>query len=172
MWTGGAQSLANSNCLDRVRAYRTTSSAPTTRSMAKIPHLFAQRYRPQTDFLCVPSVVSENRPYFTAADIEEGTVVSSLAFAVEDSDRSQFALISSSMFITWQKMIGGRLESRLRFANTLTWNTFPVPELDEKTRKRIIKAGQKVLAARTAPGAFPRGALQPAGYDTRTGEGA
>src|SRR5699024_9269719 len=57
-------------------------------------------------------------------------------------------LISSSMFITWQKMIGGRLESRLRFANTLTWNTFPVPELDEKTRKRIIKAGQKVLAAR------------------------
>lgn len=33
-------------------------------------------------------------------------------------------------------------------ANTLTWNTFPVPELDEKTRKRIIKAGQKVLAAR------------------------
>ena len=158
--------------IEQVRAYRTTSSAPTTRSMAKIPHLFAQRYRPQTDFLCVPSVVSENRPYFTAADIEEGTVVSSLAFAVEDSDRSQFALISSSMFITWQKMIGGRLESRLRFANTLTWNTFPVPELDEKTRKRIIKAGQKVLAARTAPGAFPRGALQPAGYDTRTGEGA
>lgn len=134
--------------IEQVRAYRTTSSAPTTRSMAKIPHLFAQRYRPQTDFLCVPSVVSENRPYFTAADIEEGTVVSSLAFAVEDSDRSQFALISSSMFITWQKMIGGRLESRLRFANTLTWNTFPVPELDEKTRKRIIKAGQKVLAAR------------------------
>src|SRR5699024_705720 len=88
------------------------------------------------------------------------------------SIRSQFALISSSMFITRQKMIERRLESRLRFANTLTWNTFTVPELDEKTRKRIIKAGQKVLAARTAPGAFPRGALQPAGYDTRTGEGA
>ena len=134
--------------IEQVRAYRTTSSAPTTRDMAKISHLFAQRYRPQTDFLCVPSVVSENRPYFTAADIEEGTVVSSLAFAVEDSDRSQFALISSSMFITWQKMIGGRLKSDLRFASTLTWNTFPVPELDEKTRERIIKAGQKVLDAR------------------------
>lgn len=77
-----------------------------------------------------------------------GTVVSSLAFAVGDSDRSQFALISSSMFITWQKMIGGRLKSDLRFASTLTWNTFPVPELDEKTRERIIKAGQKVLDAR------------------------
>ena len=40
-------------------------------------------------------------------------------------------------------MIGGRLKSDLRFANTLTWNTFPVPELDEKTRERIIKAGQR-----------------------------
>lgn len=52
------------------------------------------------------------------------------------------------MFITWQKMIGGRLESRLRFGSTLTWYTFPVPELDEKTRAKIIKAGQKVLEAR------------------------
>ena len=52
------------------------------------------------------------------------------------------------MFITWQKSIGGRLKSDLRFANTLTWNTFPVPELDDKTRQRIIKAGKKVLDAR------------------------
>lgn len=40
------------------------------------------------------------------------------------------------------------MKSDLRFANTLTWNTFPVPELDEKARQRIIKAGEGVLAAR------------------------
>ena len=40
------------------------------------------------------------------------------------------------------------MESRLRFGSTLTWYTFPVPELDEKTRQRIIKAGKKVLDAR------------------------
>ena len=131
--------------IEKVRAYRTTSLAPTTREMAKISHLFAQRYRPQTDFLCVPSVVSEIRPYFTAADMEEGTVVSSLAFAVEDTDRSQFAFISSSMFITWQKMVGGRLKSDLRFANTLTWNTFPVTELDEKTREKNYRGGKESL---------------------------
>ena len=33
-------------------------------------------------------------------------------------------------------------------SNTLTWNTFPVPELSEKQRTSIIKAGEKVLAAR------------------------
>lgn len=30
----------------------------------------------------------------------------------------------------------------------MTWNNFPVPELDEKTKQRIIDAGQKVLEAR------------------------
>lgn len=30
----------------------------------------------------------------------------------------------------------------------MTWNTFPAPELDEKTKQRIINAGKKVLAAR------------------------
>ncbi|MHA2788331.1 type IIL restriction-modification enzyme MmeI [Corynebacterium sp. S7] len=59
-----------------------------------------------------------------------------------------FGLISSSMFITWQRTVGGRLKSDLNFANTLTWNTFPVPELDDETRQRIIDAGKKVLAAR------------------------
>ena len=65
-----------------------------------------------------------------------------------DPDGLLFALVSSSMFITWQRTVGGALESRLRFANTLTWNTFPVPELDEQARQRIIDAGKKVLAAR------------------------
>lgn len=51
------------------------------------------------------------------------------------------------------------------------WNTFPVPELDEATQKRIIKAGQKVpRRSRAAPGAISCRALQPAGHGTRTGE--
>ena len=42
----------------------------------------------------------------------------------------------------------GRLESRLRFSNTLVWNTFPVRPLDAATRQKIIDAGQLVLLAR------------------------
>lgn len=59
-----------------------------------------------------------------------------------------FGLISSSMFITWQRAVGGRLKSDLNFANTLTWNTFPVLEMDDQTRQRIIDAGKQVLEVR------------------------
>lgn len=52
------------------------------------------------------------------------------------------------MFITWQRAVGGRLKSDLSFSNTLAWNTFPVPALDDRQRQAIIDGGQKVLDAR------------------------
>ncbi|OIR46437.1 DNA methyltransferase [Corynebacterium sp. NML130628] len=113
------------------------------------PHLMRpNKDRPVVDYLLIPSVVSETRPYFTAQQVPGDVIASNLAFTVEDPTGFAFSLISSSMFITWQRTVGGRMKSDLRFANTLTWNTFPVPELDDKTRQRIIDAGKKVLAAR------------------------
>lgn len=116
--------------------------------MANTPHLFGQRSQPDTDYVCVPSVVSETRRYFTVASLPSDVIASNLAFQIPDPDGFQFAILSSSMFITWQKTIGGRLESRLRFASTLTWNTFPLPDLDAETRNHICEAGRKILAAR------------------------
>ena len=113
------------------------------------PHLFrGNKHRPTSEYLCVPSVVSENRKFFTAAQLPAETIASNLAFTIEDPTGLSFALISSSMFITWQQTVGGRLKSDLRFSNTLTWNTFPVPNLDNTNKERIIAAGKKVLAAR------------------------
>ncbi|MFZ2272338.1 class I SAM-dependent DNA methyltransferase, partial [Corynebacterium variabile] len=134
--------------LNIVRRYREGSTAASTQKLARTPHLFAQRFTPEEDFLCIPSVVSERRPYFTVDDLPAGTIVSSLAFAVEDPDSFQFAIASSSMFITWQRVIGGRMKSDLRFASTLTWHTLPLPEIDKKTRAAVIAAGQGVLEAR------------------------
>lgn len=134
--------------LQDVAKMRSQSKASSTRDMAATPHLFGQRSQPETDYLCLPKVVSGARRYFTAQRYSADVIASDLVFHVQDPDGLQFALASSSMFITWQKTVGGRLKSDLRFANTLTWNTFPVPSFDEKTRQRIINAGKKVLAAR------------------------
>ncbi|WP_313770417.1 type IIL restriction-modification enzyme MmeI [Corynebacterium anserum] len=131
-----------------MKDFRLASNAASTRDFAKFPHLFRQRARQNTDFLCIPSVVSETRKYFTAQRLSSDVIASNLVFQTPDETGLQFALISSSMFITWQKTIGGRLKSDLRFASTLTWYTFPVPELSDKQRDSIIKAVQKVLDTR------------------------
>ena len=131
--------------------YKWRSSQRETGDAYKLkdtPAIFRPGSEPNNNFLAMPSVVSETRRYYTVQWLSPDYVLSNLAFWANDPDGLQFSLASSSMFITWQKTIGGRLESRIRFANTLTWNTFPVPELDEKTRQRIINAGKKVLDAR------------------------
>lgn len=114
-----------------------------------IPHLFRPNpNRPRENYLAIPAHVSENRRYFLAQRFGPEVICGNANFQVEDPDGLQFALISSSMFITWQRAVGGRIKSDLRFANTLTWNTFPVPALEDKQRQAIIAGGQKVLDAR------------------------
>lgn len=134
--------------VEGVKAFREASKAATTREFAQFPHLFRQRAKQDVPYLCIPRHVSENRRYFTVARYKPDVIAGDANFTLPDPTGLQFGLMSSAMFITWQKTIGGRLESRLRFASTLTWYTFPVPPLDEATRKAIIKAGQGVLDAR------------------------
>ena len=134
--------------LDAVRQFRLGSKKQATKNLADSPHLFAERRRFTQPYLCIPSVVSETRNFFTAARLNADTITSNSVFNAEDPDGYLFGIVSSSMFITWQKTIGGRLESRLRFSNTVVWNNFPLPEVSKKLRVEIIAGGQAVLDAR------------------------
>lgn len=134
--------------LDAIRAFRAASKAASTRQMAETPHLFGQRSQPETPYVCVPRHASETRKYFPTALFGPEIICGDANFKADDPDGLAFAVISSSAFITWQRTIGGRLESRLRFSNTLTWNTFPLPALSDTQRTAIILGGQAVLQAR------------------------
>lgn len=75
-------------------------------------------------------------------------IVSNGSFWSEDPSGLIFAMVSSSAFMAWQNSVGGRLKSDPRFANRVVWNTFPVPELDDASRQKVIEAGQGVLDTR------------------------
>ena len=134
--------------IEAVRAMRLASKKKATQESAATPYLFQENHQPDVPYVAIPRVVSEMRLFYTAAHLSPEVIAGDKVYTAVDPDGLLFGLISSSMFITWQRAVGGRLESRLSFANTLTWNTFPVPEFDEKVRQRIIDAGKKVLEAR------------------------
>ena len=120
-----------------------------TRLRSDKAHLFRQVALPQVPYLCIPAHVSENRPYFLAAHFPPDVITSNVNFLSEDANGLVFAVISSSMFMAWQRTVGGRLESRLRFNKLLSWNTFPLPDLSDRERPTaMIAAGEAVLAAR------------------------
>lgn len=139
----------------RVEANRQWRSAQSQKGDAyklrDIPHLMRpNKARPIVPYVGIPAVVLELRPYYTVRHLSGETISSNRNFMAIDPDGFLFALISSSMFITWQRAIGGRLESRFNFSNTVVWNNFPLPPVSEEQRRKVIAAGRKVLAAREA----------------------
>lgn len=136
---------------ERVRAcatFRQGSKKKATVLGAQTAHLFQENHQPSEPYVAIPRVVSETRPFYTAAHLSEDVIAGDQLYTALDPDGFLFAIISSSMFITWQMTIGGRLESRLRFANKVVWNTLPLPAVSDKQRADIIAAGQGVLEAR------------------------
>lgn len=134
--------------IEKVKALRSQSKRSGTQKAALTPRLFGEDRQPDSPYLGIPQTFAEGRLYFTAKRLTPDIIANKKLFTAEDPDGLLFALISSSMFMTWQKTVGGRLKSDPSFSNTIVWNNFPVPELDERTRSRIISAGKKVIDAR------------------------
>jgi len=132
----------------KVRDNRLASKAPSTRGMASTPHLFAQRNIQTEQYLSIPAHVGEHRCFFPPASFAPEVITGNANFTAPDPDGFLLGVLSSSMFIAWMRAIGGRLESRLRFSKTFTYNTFPLPNLTAARRARIATAGREVLTAR------------------------
>lgn len=150
------EEIASSPVLSaRVEANREWRSAQPQKGDAyklrDIPHLMRpNKARPLTPYVCIPRHVSADRPYFTVKYLPAEAIASDAVFMATDPDGLVFAIISSSMFIAWQRAIGGQIKSDLRFANTVVWNNLPLPEISDEQRRKVIAAGRKVLAAREA----------------------
>lgn len=131
-----------------VRTSRLESAAPSTRAYPH-DHLFRQLgITADHPLVCIPEVSSENRQYLPVGHLDGGTILSNKVYGASDPTGLIFAIASSSMFITWMKTVGGRLESRPSFSSTITWNNFPLPTIDPQLQQSIEQAGQTILAAR------------------------
>lgn len=134
--------------VDAVRTFRSASKAATTREYPH-HHLFRQfGIVEEVPIVAIPEVSSESRRYLPVAHLDPGTIISNKVYGAIDASGLIFAIASSSAFITWMKAVGGRLESRISFSSTITWNNFPLPALTNDQASPIIAAGHEVLAAR------------------------
>ena len=133
--------------VDAVAVFRSESKAISTREFGN-PTLFRQIAQPDMPYLAIPRHVSESRLYFTAGYYGPETIASDATFIAPDPDGIALGIISSSMFITWLKTIGGRLKSDVRFSKLGVWNTFPLPAIDSADKKAVSNAGKKIREVR------------------------
>ncbi|MCG7260546.1 class I SAM-dependent DNA methyltransferase [Corynebacterium guaraldiae] len=131
-----------------VERLRKDSSRKATQKLAAVPWRFGEiRYKP-TDSIIVPSVSSERREYIPIGYLGPDTVISNLAFAVYDAEPWLFALLTSKMHMAWVRAVGGKMETRYRYSNTIVYNNFPVPELSARAKNELTQRALRVLDVR------------------------
>ena len=133
-----------------VKEQRSKSERKATQELAKTPHLFGFISHPQGNFVAVPLHSSEDRDYVPMAYFGNDTVANNAVSIVPDAPLWLFGLLMSRAFNVWNKSVSGRLESRVRISNTITYNNFPFPALDDKQQDAIAKCAQAVLDARAS----------------------
>jgi len=137
--------------IQKVREFRSNSKAAETRPAAAFPHRFRQiQSVAERVTYIIPQVSSESREYLPIGLLPERSIVSNLAFALYDAPLWNMALIASRLHLVWITTVCGQLETRIRYSNTMGWNTFPVPKLTEKNRADLTAAAEGILLAREA----------------------
>ncbi len=134
-----------------VRAYRQASKSKPTIKLAETPTLYHVNVLPTESFLVIPEVSSERREYVPIGWLEPPVIPSNLVRVLENATLADFALLTSSMHMTWLCHVGGRLKSDFRYSIGLVYNTFPTPP-DFTNRdldlSKIETLAQAVLDAR------------------------
>ncbi|MGW6174363.1 DNA methyltransferase [Arthrobacter sp. NPDC055138] len=134
--------------LNAVAAWRAGRDEPGVKAFAAYPNRFKQvAYKP-TNSIIVPRHSSERRVYIPMGYLSKDFVISDAALAIYDAEPWAFALLTSAMHMAWTRAVGGQLETRLRYSNTIVYNNFPLPPLSDAVKESLTEAALRVLDVR------------------------
>lgn len=140
------------NRVDAVKAYRLSSNRAGTKKAAETSYAFAENRHQHKDSLVIPVISSEARKYIPIESFDKNTVSGYANFMVYDYEPFLFGLLTSQMHNTWVKAVCGSLETRIRYSNTICYNTFPVPKLSQEEKDHLSTLSNKIVRERIMNG--------------------
>lgn len=143
--------------VEKVKEARNSSNREATKKLAKTPTLFGEDRQPNSKYIIIPSITSENRNYIPIGFLEANIIVSNRCHFVENATLYDFGILTSLMHNDWMRYIAGRLKSDYLYSAEIVYNNFPFPqEITDKQREQIGTLAQAILDARTE---FPDSSL-------------
>lgn len=134
--------------IKKVSEVRKASKSKATQEFALRPLELQQDKAPKGDILVVPKTSSIRREYIPMDFRKYPTIPSDLLFQIEDGSLLLLGLLETHLHMVWAKTVGGRLKSDFRYSNTLVYNTFPFPNLNEENKSKIEVLTQSILDIR------------------------
>ena len=146
--------------LERVnltKLFRDSSKRGATQKLASTPTLFGEIRQPNTSYLIIPKVSSENRKYIPIGILSADIISSGSLLVVPNSSLYEFGVLTSEMHMAWVKYACGRMKSDYQYSASIVYNNYPWPkEPSEKNKSAVETKAQKVLDIRAD---FPESSL-------------
>lgn len=130
-----------------ISEYRSNSPVDRIQKTANKPYLFTQNRQPETDYLLIPRVSSENRRYIPIGFMPPTVIASDAVVLINNATLYDFGLICSNVHNAWMRVVAGRLENRYRYAPSVYYN-FPMPSPTDEQKQRIEQTAQAIIDAR------------------------
>lgn len=133
--------------LERVSEGRLLSPTASVKAAATTPWLFTQDRQPDSDYIGLPEVSSETRDYIPIGFLSSNVIASNKLQIIPHGQKWLFAILTSAMHMGWMRTVSGRLKSDYSYSPTI-YNSFPWPELTEKSKAKLTDSAQAILDAR------------------------
>lgn len=126
---------------------RLASPTPGFRAAAETPMLFAEIRQPETAYLAVPEVSSEQRKYVPIGYLSPDIVLANTVYSVQNATLYMFGIMISNVHMAWMRTVCGRLEMRYRYTPAV-YNNFPWCNPTDEQKAKIEQTAQAILDAR------------------------
>lgn len=143
-----SQSQILKDRLGKVRDLRASSKRPSTKKLADYPNLFGEIRQPNSEYLAVPGVSSENRKYVPMDLMPPEVIVNNALLTIPGAGLFTFGVLQSDVFNIWNAAVSGRLESRFRISAEITYNNFPFPSPTDDLKSKIEETAGQILKVR------------------------
>jgi len=156
------------NRFEMCRQFRIKSKKEATRKKSETPYDFDEKKYKASNSIIIPQTTSELREYIPIGFLNSDIVISNAARVIYNAEPWLFSILTSKFHKVWIDAVAGRLETRIQYSNTLCYNTFPFPFVNE-TQKQELKSNvltvleerenhsEKTLAQLYNPDKMPEG---------------
>lgn len=134
--------------IEAVASYRNNSKRAATQKLATVPYRFGEIRHQDTELIVIPATSSERREYIPIGFLPQGTIVNNAAQVIFTSSLALFGIVTSKMHMVWIRTVCGSLETRIRYAAILGYNTFPFPNISNKQKEELSELARQVLFCR------------------------
>ncbi len=134
--------------VEKTKLHRLNSKDASCNALATRSHQFRDMNVASASQIIVPRVTSENRVYIPIGYLGNDSIISDSAMAVYDPEPWLFSVLTSRIHMKWVEIVGGKLETRLRYSATVIYNTFPFPNLSVTQKEALNNSALNILSVR------------------------